>query len=116
MTAIYMGTVSKYHNRRTTVDNIEFASKREADRYVELKLLGKKRVIEKLTLQPEFILLEPLRGIHRGIKYIADFSYYDNEKGQIVVEDCKGMRTKEYILKKKLFLSKFSEEYIFLEV
>jgi hypothetical protein len=34
--------------------------------------------------------------------YIADFSYTDN--GAVVVEDTKGIRTKDYIIKRKLML------------
>lgn len=42
--------------------------------------------------------------IEKSCKYIADFVYTDNETGQTVVEDTKGMRTKDYIIKRKLML------------
>lgn len=42
--------------------------------------------------------------IEKACKYIADFVYTDNDTGQTVVEDTKGVRTKEYIIKRKLML------------
>lgn len=42
--------------------------------------------------------------IERSCRYIADFVYTDNASGQTVVEDTKGVRTKEYIIKRKLML------------
>ena len=41
--------------------------------------------------------------IERACTYIADFVYFD-EKGNLVVEDTKGMRTDTYIIKRKLML------------
>ena len=35
--------------------------------------------------------------------YVADFVYLD-EQGKTVVEDAKGVRTKDYIIKRKLML------------
>lgn len=43
--------------------------------------------------------------IERACRYIADFVYTDNETGLTVVEDTKGVRTKEYIIKRKLMLA-----------
>ena len=37
--------------------------------------------------------------------YVADFVYEDN--GDTVVEDTKGMRTKEYVIKRKLMLYRY---------
>jgi hypothetical protein len=85
--------VSKYKNQPITIDNIKFMSKREGYRYLELSLLQRHGRISDLKLQVKFIL-------HAGIKYIADFVYMEN--GQLVVEDCKGVRTAVYRLKKKL--------------
>ncbi len=42
--------------------------------------------------------------LERACKYIADFVYTDNETGETIVEDTKGVRTKEYIIKRKLML------------
>lgn len=100
---------SKYHNKKIVIDNITFASLREGGRYRELKLLQKAGAIKKLTLQPEFELLEAFTDFkgkkQRGIKYIADFSYFDTKSHECIIEDCKGMRTDVYKLKKKFFLS-----------
>lgn len=84
----------------TVVDGIRFASKKEARRYGELKLLATAHRIDTLLLQKAFPL------VVNGIKiatYKADFSYF--EGGGEVVEDCKGFVTPIYRLKKKLMLA-----------
>ncbi len=101
--------MTKYKSKRTVVDNIPFQSKKEANRYVELKLMQKAGLISDLKLQPEFVLqpgFEKNGKKYRPIKYIADFMYFD-EDGNEVVEDTKGMRTKVYKIKKKMFEYKF---------
>lgn len=102
--------MSKYFNRKTTVDGITFDSVREARRYEELQLLVRGKVISDLKLQPRFTLQEAFRDAkgtaHRKIEYVADFSYF-NENGDYVVEDVKGMKTDLFKLKMKLFLYKF---------
>jgi len=110
----------KYGNKKTTVDGIEFDSVKEADRYCELKYLQKARIISNLELQKEFELIpaqyeyferygkkgqqlkDGKRCIEQSVVYKADFVYTEN--GQTVVEDTKGMKTKEYIIKRKLML------------
>lgn len=103
---------NKYHNRKVRVDGITFDSVREAHRWCELKLMEQAGVITRLERQCVFELLptqyyiDPVSGKtknERGVKYIADFSYY-NEYGQRVVEDTKGMKTKDYVLKRKMLL------------
>ena len=47
---------------------------------------------------------KPGKLLEKEVNYIADFVYYDNEKREIIVEDVKGFRTKEYILKRKMLL------------
>ena len=42
--------------------------------------------------------------VERSCKYVADFVYTLNDSGETVVEDTKGVRTKEYIIKRKLML------------
>lgn len=42
--------------------------------------------------------------LERPCRYIADFVYTDNETGETIVEDTKGVRTKEYVIKRKLML------------
>ena len=92
--------MNKYRNIKTTVDGIRFDSKREAERYSELKLLERAGIITDLKLQPKFELIPKHNG-NRALTYIADFSY--TEGGEKIVEDVKGMETKEFKIKKKLF-------------
>ena len=47
--------------------------------------------------------LIPKQPGERAVKYIADFRYKDRN-GLTVVEDAKGMKTKDYIIKRKLLL------------
>jgi hypothetical protein len=89
---------SKYRNRRTTINGITFSSKREANRYLELKLLERVGEVQALSLQVPFDL--DVKGRHI-CKYIADFVYADRHKNQIV-EDVKGVKTPVYQIKKKL--------------
>ena len=103
--------MSKYHSKKTTVDGITFDSKKEANRYCELKLLEKAGVIKGLFRQVKFELIpkHTIDGITiRATRYIADFTYYEN--GNLVVEDVKGYRTAEYKRKKKQMLEKYGIE------
>lgn len=103
-------TTTKYHNKKTIVNGITFDSKLEAKRFCELKLLEKANKIEDLQLQPSFELQPTFKKngkTIRAITYKADFSYYDKERQEQVIEDTKGMKTKDYILKKKMFEYKF---------
>jgi hypothetical protein len=89
--------VSKYHAVKTG----GYASKREAKRAQELKLLLQAGEIADLEEQPVFELIPKQLG-ERNCRYIADFRYKEN--GVTVVEDCKGFRTPEYVIKRKLML------------
>ena len=105
--------MNKYFAKKTVVDNIEFASKKEARRYSELKLLHLANEISDLTVQPKFLLQEKFKknGIHyRAIKYIGDFMY-KNKDGKYIVEDVKSKITKTdvYMIKKKLFEKRYSD-------
>lgn len=94
---------SKYHAKKTVVDGIEFDSAKEAKRYAKLRDMADAGKIQGLCLQVPFELLPSFEcdGVkYRGMKYVADFVYYRN--GKVVVEDCKGFKTAEYKLKKKL--------------
>jgi hypothetical protein len=102
--------MSKYNAIKTIIDGITFDSKKEAQRYAELKLLERAGIITELQLQPTYILQEAFDAgcvKIRAIKYRGDFRYI--EDGKVVVEDTKGFRTKEYLLKRKLFLAKYPE-------
>lgn len=91
--------MSKYYSQRTEVDGIMFASRKEATRYRQLKLLERAGAISDLQMQVPYILINKSK-YGRAIKYIADFVYV--EDGEIVVEDTKGYRTEAYILKRRL--------------
>lgn len=101
----------KYHNKKVVVDNIIFASKKEAKRYSELKLLERAHIIKDLQLQKSFELqpkyINNNNEMVRAIKYVCDFYYFDNEKQRYIVEDTKGYKTEVYKLKKKIFEYKY---------
>jgi hypothetical protein len=90
---------NKYRNTKTEVDGIKFDSKKEANRYKELKLLLKAGHIGLFQRQVRYELNEG--GTH-SLAYIADFVYFDVATGKTIVEDTKGYRTKEYLKKKRL--------------
>lgn len=98
----------KYHNRKTVVNGHTFDSKKEAKRYSELLLLERAGAIHDLRTQVKYVLIPSQRSketgkvIERECSYKADFVY--TEGGETVVEDVKGYRTKEYIIKRKLML------------
>lgn len=101
---------NKYKNKITYYENIRFSSKKEAQRYIELKLLEKTNQIKELELQKKFELQPSYKKngkTIRSINYYADFYYYDIIKGKYIVEDTKGMKTEVYKLKKKIFEYKY---------
>lgn len=107
---------SKYNSRKTTIDGITFDSKRESERYSELRLMEKSGDIEDLILQPSFELMPNFKykgQTVRKIIYKADFQYREKSTGLTVVEDVKGMETKDFRLKKKLFLRAYGGRYDF---
>ena len=91
---------SKYGNRRYG----GFDSRKEEARYRELCLLEKAGKIHHLERQVKYELIPSQykdgRCLYRSVTYRADFVY--TEQGKTVVEDVKGFRTPEYIIKKKL--------------
>ena len=100
----------KYGNKKVTYDGEVFDSNREFNRYLELRLLEKAGKIKELERQTKFVLIPAQRDsrgkvIERECSYKADFFYYDNEANESVVEDTKGFRTKDYIIKRKLMLN-----------
>lgn len=114
----------KYKNTPTfrigeTGLKIKFDSKREAERFDELRKQQELCAIRNLKLQPEYTLQEayttPDGEKVAAIKYRADFSYernlgrdaYGTERWVNVTEDAKGMRTDLYKLKSKMFLDKY---------
>ena len=99
--------INKYHNTKVIYNGIKFDSKKEMERYRNLKILENNGYILDLELQKRFLLLEGYINAEgkkiRPIYYIADFYYYDCVDKKWVVEDVKGIRTEAYKLKKKLF-------------
>lgn len=102
---------SKYLNIKTTADNIQFSSKKEAEYYQELKLLQRAGEVVKFELQPEFILQEKFRKncrTIREIKYIADFKVIYSD-GHVEIVDTKGFKKESFLLKAKMFEYKFPD-------
>lgn len=100
---------SKYKNIKTTVDGITFDSKREAEYYCKLKLLKQAGEIKDIALQPRYELQPTFRKngtTHRSITYVADFVVVNND-GTTEIIDVKGVETKEFKIKKKLFEYKY---------
>lgn len=116
---------NKYHARRVYRGGMWFASKKEADRYFQLLLLQRAGKITDLRTQVSYELVPAqyqeiptgtyyVRGGRKGqekvkrvcveqsVCYVADFVY--TEDGKLIVEDTKGVRTAEYIIKRKLML------------
>ena len=91
--------MSKYRNKRVTLDGYRFDSQAEARRYQELRLLHQAGEIEELLVHPKFKLV--VNGV-LICTYTADFQYREN--GEKVVEDVKSKPTitYSYKLKKKL--------------
>lgn len=116
---------NKYGNRQVVIDGIPFDSRREANRWRELLLLQRAGAIRGLDRQVKFELIpaqyetferysdktekrlkDGKRLVENACTYIADFVYEERigDTWKKVVEDAKGCRTKEYILKRKLML------------
>lgn len=111
---------SKYHSKKVTRNGITYDSKKECNRHAELLLLERAGAISELQRQVKFTLLpahfeayerygkngqklkDGQRCVERAVFYVADFVYKQN--GELIVEDVKGIRTKEYILKRKMLL------------
>lgn len=97
---------NKYGNKKVTRGGEKFDSAKEARRYGELVLLQRAGQIAGLDRQVRFELIPSQyidgKCVERPVHYVADFVYYEN--GEKVVEDTKGFKTKDYILKRKLML------------
>lgn len=116
---------SKYGNRKAVIDGITFDSRKEANRFLELRMLERAGKINALERQVKYVLIPTQRessseiytkGAHKGelkpgkvlekeCSYIADFSYIQD--GAYVVEDTKGVRTEAYKIKRKLMLERY---------
>ena len=112
---------TKYRSKKAYYQTLVFDSKKEKNRYVELCLLEKAGGINNLRRQVKFLLIptqveyyerysektgkrlkDGVRVLERECNYIADFVY--EQDGKTIVEDTKGFKTPDYIIKKKLML------------
>ncbi|MCA8026503.1 DUF1064 domain-containing protein [Burkholderia cepacia] len=94
---------SKYRNQRCVHDGITFDSRRERDRWIELSRQLASGEISELERQVVFVLAEAVVIDGRkkpALRYIADFVY--ERDGKTVIEDVKGMVTREYRIKRHL--------------
>lgn len=100
---------NKYHNKKVIFDGMTFDSIKEKNFYIKLKIMQNCGKISELKCQVPFVLIETFKlddETYRQTKYIADFTYKD-ENGKYHVVDTKGFKTKEYLLKKKLMAWKY---------
>ena len=106
-------TRNKFGAKKITIGGRTFDSKKEARRAETLAMQEQFGIIHGLEFQKSFELQEAYTNNKgekiRAITYKADFVY--TMQGRRIVEDCKGFRTPEYKLKKKLFEKKFPEYY-----
>ncbi len=112
--------MSKYHSKKIQADGQTFDSRKEYGRWCALRLMERSGEITDLRRQVKYVLIPaqygpdtvgPRGGVKRGpllereCAYIADFVY--QKGGETVVEDAKGVRTPEYIVKRKLLLYQY---------
>lgn len=113
---------NKYGARKVTKNGLIYDSKKEARRAGILEALEKAGAITDLRRQVKYVLIptqrepdtigpkggrKPGKVIERECYYLADFVYTITATGETVIEDTKGVRTKEYIIKRKLMLERF---------
>lgn len=100
---------SKYRNKKVVVDGQTFDSEAEYRRWKELKLREQAGEISHLERQPRFNFVIGGRPVlsrskrypnGRQVYWKGDFAYFDGKHR--IVEDVKGHRTKEFILKKAI--------------
>lgn len=100
----------KYRAKPTTIDNIKFASRLEANYYLELKMLKKVGVVKDIKLQPRFLLQEGFKKnnkYYRPIHYVADFEVKYANHTEIV--ELKGYETAVWKIKQKMFEYKYKD-------
>lgn len=103
--------MSKFNNQILKVGNLKFDSKKEYERYLELKLLEGQGKISDLQMQVKFELAPSVKFKNEkrakpALRYYADFTYIKD--GQLVVEDVKSKITREnadYRIKKHLMMA-----------
>lgn len=116
--------MQKYKNKTVFYDGKVFDSKKERDRYKELSILSKAGEITDLQTQVKFELIpaqyetyerigkngkrlrDGRRLIEKAVYYIADFVYKEKD-GAVIVEDTKGYKTRDYIIKRKIMFDRY---------
>ena len=104
--------MTKFNSHRVTISGQTFDSRKEYTRYCELLLLARGGYISDLKLQVKYVLIPAQKDeggkiLERECSYIADFVYFDKKTQRTVVEDAKGVKTKDYIIKRKLMLERY---------
>lgn len=94
---------NKYRARKTEVDGITFDSALEAKYYANLKLLEKAGAVYGVELQKRYALVGPDGSLITT--YIADFVFWDQRAKHLRIVDVKGVKTREFVIKKKLMKS-----------
>lgn len=105
--------MNKYHAKKVHTPDGVFDSQREYDRWRELKLYELAGVVQELRRQVPYELIpaqyetvgKQKKCVERACVYYADFVY--KQDGKEIVEDCKGVRTDAYKMKRKLMLEKY---------
>lgn len=100
-----LSRANKYGAKPTEVDGIKFASKAEAKRYGELKLLERVGRIRDLKLHVEYPLI--VNGEKVG-KYTCDSEYIEGD--ELVTEDVKGRAARDWPLRKRLFAALYGRK------
>lgn len=111
---------NKYNARKTVMCGHEFDSKREAEVYLELLAQKQAGEIVRIGFQPSYTLLEGFKdnqgNKQRAITYTADF-FVKFADGHSEVIEVKGVRTRDYLLRKKMFLHMMRDtDIVFREV
>lgn len=98
---------TKHNNKYSAKKSGGYDSRKECRRANVLKLMQRAGLISNLREQVKYVLIPTQRDndgklLEKECSYYADFVYDKN--GVTIVEDTKGVRTKEYIIKRKLML------------
>lgn len=94
---------NKYRARKTEVDGIVFDSALEAKYYANLKRLESVGVVYGVELQKRYALVGPDGSLIAT--YVADFVFWDQREKRLRIVDVKGVKTREFVIKKKLMKS-----------
>lgn len=96
---------NKYGAKKVEIDGIKFDSKKEGERWLALSLLQKAGHITNLRRQVRVDLMGQHRPMltrtGRQMHITIDFVY--EEDGETTYEDCKGMPTRDYEVRKSAF-------------